>query len=151
MTLPESSKSARSSRTQQPPLLRRLLSQRGGLLPWSALAAGLLGIALTLTFSYTDRGGAQAAVNQMELDADGGTAGVQATRNVTGAASFSVGIQVTAAAAAYQGYQWEIEFPPAGLTFAGGVVENTAGTTGVLHSFNTAASVSTANGIRFTP
>ena len=69
------------------------------------------------------------------LDADAGVAGIQATRNVSGIAPFSVDIQVDSIDALnlnpgkYNGYQWEIAFPTAGLVFAGGVVEN-SGTSG---------------------
>ena len=65
----------------------------------------------------------------MALDADASSpAVVDASRVVTGSAQFSVGINVTAAADAYNGYQWEIEYPAASLAFDGSVVENTSAT-----------------------
>src|SRR5207248_9211680 len=41
---------------------------------------------------------------------------------------FSLGINVTADADPYKGYQWEIEYAPARLAFDGSVVDNTSAT-----------------------
>ncbi len=61
-----------------------------------------------------------AAGYAMAIDATAG-GGVDAARTVNGPqSSFSVGIQITAAAQAYAGYQWEIQFPTAGLGFING-------------------------------
>ena len=86
------------------------------------------------------------AGNAMALDADANTpAIVDASRTVTGSAPFAVGINVTAAADAYKGYQWKIEYPGAGLAFDGGVSENT-GATGL-----TACVTSAVNAAPLTP
>src|SRR5207249_4399489 len=53
---------------------------------------------------------------------------IDTSRAITGTAQFSLGINVTADADPYKGYQWEIEYPPAGLAFDDTVVENTSAT-----------------------
>lgn len=66
------------------------------------------------------------APNQMGFDADGETPLVQNTRTAQFGSDFSVAIWITANAGA-NGYQWEIEFPSAGLEYvAGSAVENPA-------------------------
>lgn len=63
--------------------------------------------------------------NHMALDAAADTPGIQTARVVAGSAPFSVAIAVTALGATpYAGYQWQFEFPPAGLAFNGNVTEN---------------------------
>lgn len=70
-----------------------------------------------------------ASPNQMRLDATAGGS-IDASRSVTGLGAFTVGISVTQLSATpYKSYQWEIEFPTAGLTYVGGSeVENTGAT-----------------------
>lgn len=65
---------------------------------------------------------AQAAANGMAIDATSGGS-VDATRAVSGTATFSLGINVTAAPATYIAYQWEIAYSTGGLQFVGPVVE----------------------------
>jgi hypothetical protein len=61
----------------------------------------------------------------MAIDTDANFSnGVQASRSVVGTGVFTVGIDVTVAAATYTGYQWEVEFTPTGLAFNSGVVES---------------------------
>src|SRR5437870_2530872 len=88
------------------------------LLVGAAMALGIL----ALVFSSIGRGGPRAeavigtsAPNQMSLD--GVAPGAPETRTITGSANFTVGINVVQSAGAYNGYQWEIEFPTTGLAF----------------------------------
>lgn len=67
------------------------------------------------------------APNQMALDTDLTSSGVQASRTITGNGQFSIGIFVTVDATPYRFYQWELRFPTAGLGLDG-MAENTAGT-----------------------
>ncbi len=69
------------------------------------------------------------STDAVALDADPSTPGsLDASRTITGSAQFSLGINVTADADPYKGYQWEIEYPPAGLAFDDTVAENTSAT-----------------------
>ncbi len=98
-----------------------------------AMAIGVAAL-LLLTLPRHDHALA-ASPNQMAVDADAGTAGIETTRSITGTANFTIGLNVTAVGSAntppssYFGYQWEIAFPTVGLGFVlGSQVENTGAT-----------------------
>lgn len=78
-------------------------------------AAAIAGL---VVFADSRQRTANAAVGfSMAIDATAG-GGVDTARTVNGPPTpFSVGIQITAAAQVYGGYQWEIQFPSAGLGF----------------------------------
>lgn len=72
---------------------------------------------------------ASAANYEMRVDAVSG-GGVDTALAVSGSGTFNVGIQITASAQVYGGYQWEIQFPTAGLSFDDGHVDTGTGFTG---------------------
>src|SRR5689334_312099 len=87
-----------------------------------AIAAGFVLAALLigtgLIYHAVPGSHAQAAPNAMAVDADAGTAGVDAARSVSGTASFTTAVNVTLAGTAYAGYQVELSWP-AGLSIVG--------------------------------
>ncbi len=58
----------------------------------------------------------------MAIDTDPSTASVDATRDVSGTAPFSIGVDVTRIGGPYRGYQWELQIDGAGLEPAGTAV-----------------------------
>ncbi len=96
----------------------------------------------------------------MAVDTDPGTAGIQPARTITGTAAFFMGVDITQAQTAYQGYQLELTYPFAGLTFNGTVNYNSsdgmqlcqtpaASNDGVTETFNDGCSKSSAGQIQF--
>lgn len=91
-----------------------------------ALLSALVVVANLLTTAgfYSSQA---AGPNQVVLDDDLDTAGVQSSRTVTGNGGFSIGMVFTVVTTPYHAYQWELVFPTSGLA-VDAVSENSAAT-----------------------